>query len=138
MSSLHKIRFMQNFLFCGCSPFCQGCSTERIQGGVKACAVFRDSHLLGNIKQQQRACFSKKPPLWILQQRLPAGSPLPKSACGHQRGQRLKTVSQALSALECSEPGTPSAQELPDILDSCKVEFNHVGEGWPNLYIGNM
>lgn len=46
--------------------------------------------------------------------------------------------SQTLSPQECSEPGAPSAQELPDILDSCDVELNHMGEEWPNLYIGNM
>ncbi|XP_074686701.1 dual specificity protein phosphatase 13B-like isoform X1 [Strix aluco] len=45
---------------------------------------------------------------------------------------------QSPSAQECSEPGTPSAQELSDILDSCKVELNHMGEEWPNLYIGSI
>lgn len=89
---LHKICLMQTSHFCGCSPFHQGCSTELIRGGVKARAVFRDSHLLGNIKRQQRARLSRNAPLRILQQWRSPGSPLPKSARGHQRAQRLETV----------------------------------------------
>lgn len=86
---------------------------------------------------KEHASAKKKYPLWILQQQHPAGSPLPKSVCGHQRDQNPKTVRscQPRNALSLV---LLLLQELPDILDSCDVELNHMGEEWPNLYIGNM
>lgn len=33
---------------------------------------------------------------------------------------------------------TPSVKELEHVLDSCRMELNHVDEVWPNLYIGDM
>lgn len=62
-SCFHKICSVQTFRFCGCSVFHQGGRAELIRGGVKACAIFRHSHLLGNIRRQQRACFSRNTPV---------------------------------------------------------------------------
>ncbi|CAM2117348.1 dual specificity protein phosphatase 26-like [Lepidochelys kempii] len=33
---------------------------------------------------------------------------------------------------------TPSVKELERVLDSCRMELNHVDEVWPNLYIGDI
>nr|XP_054493411.1 dual specificity protein phosphatase 13 [Agelaius phoeniceus] len=51
-----------------------------------------------------------------------------------------RTAEQAFtfSHSQAQDSGLGEPWELPDILDSCKVELNHVGEEWPNLYIGNM
>lgn len=133
---LYKSHLEQNIHFSGCSPLHQGQSAELIQGGVKAWAVFRVSHLLGNIKRQKEPASAKTSPVYSTA----AASSRPSLLCLtlHEASKALSTWRQPLSAQECSEHGTPSAQELPDILDSCKVELNHVGEEWPNLYIGNM
>lgn len=77
---LHKIHLKQKVHFSGCSPLHQGRSAELIQGGVKARAVFRVSHLLGNIKLQEEPA-SAKPSLCIPQQRLPAGPPCSAWLC---------------------------------------------------------
>ncbi|XP_008171693.2 dual specificity protein phosphatase 26-like [Chrysemys picta bellii] len=32
----------------------------------------------------------------------------------------------------------PSVKELEHVLDSCRMELNHVDEVWPNLYLGDI
>lgn len=77
---LHKIHLKQSVHFSGCSPLHQGHSAELIQGGVEARAVFRVSHLLGNIKRQKEPASAKTSPVHSTAQ-LPAGlPPLPDSA----------------------------------------------------------
>ncbi|XP_019357734.1 PREDICTED: dual specificity protein phosphatase 13-like [Gavialis gangeticus] len=46
--------------------------------------------------------------------------------------------SQNLSIHERFKTDIPSIRELECILDSCRMELNHVDEVWPNLYIGDM
>lgn len=71
---LHKIHLKQSVHFSGSSPLHQGHSAELIQGGVKARAVFRVSHLLGNIKRQKEPASAKTSPVHSTAA-IPAGPP---------------------------------------------------------------
>lgn len=105
--SLHKIRLTQNFHFCGCSPFYQGCSAELIQGDIKACAVFRDSHLLGTSSSSKEHASAKNLPCGFCNSGFPPALPclnLPVATKGVSAWRQSVRPCQPWNALSLALP----------------------------------
>lgn len=134
---LHKICLVQTCHFSGCSLFHQGCNAELIWEASRHLLYLETATCLGTSNSSKKHASAKILPCAFSSSGIQPALP----------SLNLPVATKENNTWGHSDPGVSpgmlwpqqsSAQELTDILDSCKVDLSHMGEEYPNLYTGNM